>query len=79
MKKIFIAILALVIVFSLATCGREANNSSESSKPSKEDILVDVITQQGISLKLPSDMPLQTIQGNTTYVTLKQVMLHPLG
>lgn len=45
MKKLLVLILALAMIASLAACG------------AKEVTLVDVSTEQGVSLKLPSDMP----------------------
>jgi hypothetical protein len=64
MKKLFLLTLALVMTLSLAACG---GGTDESSNPAKSVTMVDVTTEQGISIKLPSDMPLQTIQGNVTY------------
>jgi len=48
MKKALLLILAAVIIFALAACGEEASGE-------KTD-LVDVTTEIGVSLKLPSSM-----------------------
>lgn len=48
MKRLLLITLTLVMLFSLAACGGE-----------KPVTLVDVTTDQGISLQLPSDMVLQ--------------------
>jgi uncharacterized lipoprotein YehR (DUF1307 family) len=60
MKKILLLILALVMVLSLAACGGES--------PSEAVALVDVTTELGISLKLPSDM---TKQSEVIYVNME--------
>jgi len=57
MRKIVVLILTLALVFSLAACGG-----------SDEVTLVETTTEQGITLVLPSDMPLQTVNGATTYI-----------
>jgi len=57
MKKILSLTLAMLMLFALVACGGA----------SKEVSLVDVTTEQGITLKLPSDLVLQTVQGQVTY------------
>lgn len=47
----------MTLVF--AGCGGDTNEPSESSTTGDSVVLVDVTTEQGISLKLPSDMELQ--------------------
>ena len=64
MKKLFLLTLALVMTLSFAACGGETNNSIESSKPVKSVSMIDITTEQGISLKLPSDI---TKQSNNSY------------
>ena len=59
MKKIFLLALALIMALSLAACSGETTDSVS---------LVDVTTEVGISMKLPSDM---TIQENLAYVNIK--------
>lgn len=56
MKKIFLLAIALIMTLSLAACGGETTNSVS---------LVDVTSELGISMKLPSDM---TLQENLAYV-----------
>jgi len=58
MKKVLILTLAMVMLISLAACGGA----------SEEVSLVDVTTEQGITLKLPSDLTLQTVQDKVTYL-----------
>lgn len=51
--------LSLVMVISLTGCGGDASSSSQpASEPGASSSLVDVTTDQGISLKLPSNMTL---------------------
>lgn len=59
MKKLFLLALALFMTLGLAACG---NTSTESES------LVDITTEVGISLKLPSDM---TLQENKSYINTK--------
>jgi predicted small lipoprotein YifL len=66
MKKLFLLTLVLVMTLSLAGCG--GDTPVETSKPAESVTLVDVTTQQGISLKVPSDMKLQE---NLTYLNTK--------
>ncbi len=66
MKKIFLLTLAFIMIFSLAGCG--GDTPVETSKPAESVTLVDVTTQQGIGLKLPSDMK---VQENLTYLNSK--------
>lgn len=47
MKKILLLILALVMILILAACGGETSESVT---------LIDITTEQGISLKLPNDL-----------------------
>ncbi|HEY5587254.1 MAG TPA: hypothetical protein VIK78_22555 [Ruminiclostridium sp.] len=66
MKKLFILTLALVMTLSLAACGGE---TIESSNTIESVSMVDVTTELGISLKLPSEL---TIQENPAlYVNMK--------
>ncbi len=58
MKKILSLTLAMLMLFALVACGGA----------SKEASLVDVTTEQGITLKLPSDLVLQTVQGKASYI-----------
>ena len=58
MKKLFLLALALIMTFSLAACGGETESVS----------LVDVTSELGISMKLPSDMK---VQENLYYVNRK--------
>jgi len=58
MKKVLSLTLAMVMLFALVACGGAV------SEPVS---LVDVTTDQGITLKLPSDLTLQTIQNKPTY------------
>ena len=63
MKKLCLLIAILIISFTFIACDEEdTNNSNNSGK------LIDVTTDQGISLKLPSNMPFQTVDGNQLYV-----------
>lgn len=57
-KKLFLLALALIMTFSLAACGGETESVS----------LVDVTSELGISMKLPSDMK---VQENLYYVNRK--------
>lgn len=57
MKKLFLIALTLVMTLNLAACGAEPVT------------LVDVTTEQGISLKLPSDI---THQENSGYTNTKK-------
>lgn len=63
MKKLFLLTLALVMVLGLAGC------SGETNAPVNSVSLVDVTTPQGISLKIPADMPLQDNGGYTNVET----------
>ncbi len=63
MKKLSLAIIVIVMTFALVACGGE-----ETSPPIDNVSLVEVTTEQGISLKLPSDMTLETIQGRELYM-----------
>lgn len=63
MKKLSLAIIVIVMTFVLVACGGE-----ETSPPIDTVSLVEVTTEQGISLKLPSDMTLETIQGREFYM-----------
>ena len=56
MKKLLLLTLAIVMSLSLAACG------------SASATLVDVTTEQGLGLKLPSDM---TLQNSQTYANTK--------
>lgn len=62
MKKLFLLALALFMTLGLAACGGETNTPTESVS------LVDVTTESGVSLKLPSDM---TLQENKSYISTK--------
>jgi len=59
MKKILSIILAVTMLFALVGCGGGA---------SEEISLVEVTTQEGITLLLPSDLTLQTVQETPTYL-----------
>jgi len=59
MKKILSIILAAIMLFALVGCG---GGSSEATS------LVEVTTEEGITLLLPSDLTLQTIQERPTYI-----------
>ena len=54
MKKVLILLMVVVMAFTISAC--DAGN--------KDAELVDVTTEQGISIKLPSDVTLQTINGS---------------
>ena len=58
MKKILLLTLAMVMLISLVACGGASDEVS----------LVEVTTEQGITLLLPSDLTLQTIQDKVTYL-----------
>jgi len=68
MRKLFLPILIAAIILSLAACDAVTAVSADSSTPAGSVSLVDVTTEQGVSIKLPSDMPLQKIQGNSIYL-----------
>ncbi|NCB42424.1 MAG: hypothetical protein EOM59_07365 [Clostridia bacterium] len=59
MKKLSVIILAVAMLFSLVGCGGAAV---------EEVSLVEVTTVEGVTLLLPSDLALQTIQEKTAYV-----------
>jgi hypothetical protein len=68
MKKLFLLTMALVMTLSLVACGGETNTTSEPSKPVETTNMVDITTDKGISMKLPSDLKLQE---NLTYINAK--------
>jgi uncharacterized lipoprotein YehR (DUF1307 family) len=68
MKKLFLLTVALVMTLSLAACGGETNTTSETSKPLETTNMVDITTDKGISMKLPSDL---TLQENLSYINAK--------
>lgn len=60
--------LLLAMTISLAGCGGDTSPSSQpASTPSTAVSLVDITTDQGISLKLPSDMTLLDNVATPTY------------
>ena len=67
MKKLFLITLTLVMILGFAACGGETAAPSTAA-PSAVDPLVEVTTEQGISLKLPNDM---TKQSAAAYVNTK--------
>jgi len=61
MKKVLIILMVVVMAFTVSACGT-GNTAVE---------LVDVTTEQGISIKLPSDITLQTKNGVSYYTNLE--------
>ena len=61
MKKVLIILMVVVMAFTISAC--DAGN--------KDAELVDVTTEQGINIKLPSDITLQTMNGVPYYANLE--------
>ncbi len=74
MKKLFLLTLALVMTLALSACSGGTNTSSQSD--SNTVTMVEVTTEQGISLKLPSDM---TIQDNLAYANTETADVATFG
>lgn len=62
MKKLLAAILVATMLFALVGCG------GDSSEPIS---LVEVMTEEGISMLLPSDLALDPAQEMTAYINAK--------
>lgn len=59
MKKLLVGILVAIMMFAFVGCGGDAGSDVS---------LVEVTTVEGITLLLPSDLTLQTVQETPTYV-----------
>lgn len=70
MKKLFLFALTMAMVLNLAACGEDSATSTDTSKTTTDSVtLVDVTTDQGFGLKLPSDITLQT--NNKSFANMK--------
>lgn len=58
MKKLFLIALTFTIAINISACGGDASKTTETIP------LVNITTEQGINIKLPSDM---TVQENKAY------------
>lgn len=59
MKKLLVAVLVLAMMFALVGCGTGA---------AEEISLVEVTTEEGISMLMPSDLTLEAIEGTSAYI-----------
>ena len=76
MKKLFLLTIVFIMTLSLAACGGKTNNPNQSIKPSESASMVDVTTEQGISLKLPIDM---VSQENKTFANTTTAEIASFG
>ena len=82
MKKLFLLSLAATMILSLAACGDSTSSTEASTAASVAEAtaaeataagsdvsLVDISTDFGLTMKLPSDMTLQNVNGNSMYIS----------
>ena len=80
LKKLLVpmtlVLMLLVMSFSLAACGGgETSDVNEADEVMESATLVEVNTEQGISLMLPSDLTLQENKGYANMETGENVMI----
>jgi len=83
LKKVLVpmtlVLMLMVMSFSLAACGGgETSDVNEVDEVMESATLVEVNTEQGISLMLPSDLTLQENNGYANMETGESVMILPL-